>query len=316
MNSQLAHLPQALPQLTDPLEQFLAGQMSESTQRAYRADIESFFQFLEVEQIDLLEAQQVTFHQVIAWRNALANEGYKRTTINRKLASVRAFYKVLLAAGYVPQSPADAALVKGYRQDNTPAGKSLSKDHTNLLLRAALDNPKEVFRARDTSLLYLLLYAGLRRSEATNALWGDLRQEGVHWVLTLPETKAQVPQEVKVQPIVQHYLSFWKGVAQSKGDSVGDPDPIFFSLSPNHRGERLTPQSINLTVKKYGEKAGLPREITAHIMRHTCCTMAIEGGAKPVQAQHHLRHRDIKTTMRYYEHRDHLNDNASDYIHP
>ena len=90
MNSQLAHLPQALPQLTDPLEQFLAGQMSESTQRAYRADIESFFQFLEVEQIDLLEAQQVTFHQVIAWRNALANEGYKRTTINRKLASVRA----------------------------------------------------------------------------------------------------------------------------------------------------------------------------------------------------------------------------------
>ena len=41
---------------------------------------------------------------------------------------------------------------------------------------------------------------------------------------------------------------------------------------------------------------------------------AIEGGAKPQQVQAHLRHKDLKTTMRYYENRDKLIDNASDYI--
>jgi len=43
--------------------------------------------------------------------------------------------------------------------------------------------------------------------------------------------------------------------------------------------------------------------------------MSIEGGAKPQQVQAHLRHKDLKTTMRYYENRERLTDNASDYIH-
>ena len=50
------------------------------------------------------------------------------------------------------------------------------------------------------------------------------------------------------------------------------------------------------------------------MFRHTCCTLAIEGGAKPQQVQAHLRHKDLKTTMRYYENRERLTDNASDYI--
>ena len=76
----------------------------------------------------------------------------------------------------------------------------------------------------------------------------------------------------------------------------------------------MTDQSINLIVKKYGKKAGIPAKITAHMFRHTCCTLAIEGGAKPQQVQAHLRHKDLKTTMLYYENRENLTDNASDSI--
>jgi integrase len=62
----------------------------------------------------------------------------------------------------------------------------------------------------------------------------------------------------------------------------------------------------------YGRRAGV--ELTAHSFRHTCATLALEGGAKPQQVQGHLRHADLKTTMRYFEDRDKLNDNATDYI--
>ena len=60
-------------------------------------------------------------------------------------------------------------------------------------------------------------------------------------------------------------------------------------------------------MKRYGD-------VTAYQFRHTCCTKAIEGGAPPAKVQAHLRHKDIKTTLRYYDNRDNLDDNGADYI--
>ena len=91
--------------------------------------------------------------------------------------------------------------------------------------------------------------------------------------------------------------------------------PIFISLARNNsHGKQLTAQSVNLIVKRHARAAGVSQKITAHMFRHTCCTLAIEGGARPQQVQSHLRHKDIKTTMKYYEDRNQITDNASDYI--
>ncbi len=60
-------------------------------------------------------------------------------------------------------------------------------------------------------------------------------------------------------------------------------------------------------MKRYGD-------VTAHRFRHTCCTKVIESGASPAKVQAHLRHKDIKTTLRYYDNRDNLDDNGADYI--
>ena len=54
-------------------------------------------------------------------------------------------------------------------------------------------------------------------------------------------------------------------------------------------------------MKRYGD-------VTAHRFRHTCCTKVIESGASPAKVQAHLRHKDIKTTLRYYDNRDNLYD--------
>jgi integrase/recombinase XerD len=109
-------------------------------------------------------------------------------------------------------------------------------------------------------------------------------------------------------------LEIYKQILQRNGYIVTPEDKIFISLSPNSHGKPLTDHAINRIVKRYALKAGISQNITAHMFRHTCCTLAIEGGAKPQQVQAHLRHKDLKTTMRYYENREKLTDNASDYI--
>lgn len=294
---------------SDPLEQFLAGQLSERTRRAYYADLCHFF---DTADISLEKIKAVSFHELVAFRNELAAQGYKRTSINRKLSSLKAFFKMMAAAGLIEKNPADSALVRGYRLEGNLTGKAINKKALKQILEAVTEQEDELVRTRDTAIVYLLTYGGLRRSEVASISWEDLVQEGAFYVLRLPVTKSGVPQDIKVQPIVMHHLEYYRAALLANGYQA--EGRVFLGFSNRSRGKPLTDQSINLMVKRYALKAGVPQNITAHMFRHTCCTLAIEGGAKPQQVQAHLRHKDLKTTMRYYENRERLTDNASDYI--
>ena len=297
-------------QISNPLEQFLAGQLSESTRRAYCADLCHFFG---TSDIQLEQIRSVTFQDVIAFRNQLASEGYKRTTINRKLSSLKAFYKMMVATGLLEKNPADSTLVRGFKVDDTLTGKAIANQALQKILKAISEGKNKLVQARDTAIFHLLTFGGLRRSEVANISWDDISLDGVFNVLHLPVTKSGVPQDIKLQQIVVHYLDIYRQSLIHHG--YPSEGKIFISLSPNgSHGRPLTDQSINLIVKKYALKAGIPQNVTAHMFRHTCCTLAIEGGAKPQQVQAHLRHKDLKTTMMYYENREKLTDNASDYI--
>jgi len=295
---------------SDPLAQFLAGQLTDRTRRAYYVDLREFFA---TDDITAAAVRAVTFSDIIEYRNDLAAAGRKRATINRKLSSLKAFYKMMVAAGIVEKNPADSSIVRGYRIDETLAGKALPKNALQQIFDAVAEEEDDLTRSRDTAILYLLTYGGLRRSEVANVSWSDIRQEGVFHILHLPDTKSGVSQDIKLQAQVVHYVHEYRDELLRSG--FPETPRAFISLSRNHsRGRPLTDQSINLIVRKYARRAGLSRNVTAHMFRHTCCTLSIEGGAKPQQVQAHLRHKDLKTTMRYYENRERLTDNASDYI--
>lgn len=295
----------------DPLAQFLSGQLTERTKKAYYADLCEFFNG---DRIGPDDVRAVTFADIIEYRNTLASLGRKRTTINRKLSSLKAFFKMMIAVGVIDKNPADSALVRGYRVDDTVSGKALQKNDLQRILDQAAEEPDDLRRSRDLAVLHLLTFAGLRRSELAGMDWDDLGQEGVFRILRLPDTKSGVAQDVKLQPIVLQYLQAYRETLEAMNYPL--TGKAFISLSRNDsHGQPITPQSINLIVKRYALQAGVTRHVTAHTFRHTCCTLSIEGGAKPQQAQAHLRHKDLKTTMRYYENRERLTDNASDYIH-
>ena len=295
----------------DPAESFLAGQLSPATQRAYRADLCAFFGGTDLSWVGSDRLLSVTPDEVIAWRNELHAAGLARSTINRKLAAVRAFYAHLIGVGVLDRNPADPALVKSFKEDRRVGGKALATDDLTRLLAEVATTADALQRARDRALLLVLVYCGLRRSEATGMHWEHLRREGVHTVLDLPETKSGVEQDVKVVGPVLEALAAYRDALTVRGrEATG---PVFISVAHGTAGNGLTPQSVRLIVRRYADRVGI-EDVSAHTLRHTCCTLAIEGGASAPQVQSHLRHADVKTTLGYFDHRQRLTDNAADYI--
>ena len=92
-------------------------------------------------------------------------------------------------------------------------------------------------------------------------------------------------------------------------------DPVFTSLSKIRSfGKPLAPSSVNYIVKERVRMAGIRRRISAHSWRHTCTTAALAAGAELHQVQRHLRHKDVRTTLRYDRDRDARRNPTSDLM--
>ena len=290
---------------TDLLPLFLLRFDAANTRRAYANDLRQFFQS---ESITLRLARAVDFRLVNEHLAELGSSGAKPTTIQRRIAALRGFFAWLIALGVLHQNPADRHLVRRIRsttrQDH--ALTVLTREQAKLLLDAV--NPDLPSAVRDRTLITVLLYCVLRRSEAQAMDFDHLRQVGSYWVLDLPVAKGGTDQYVKVTDRVAETIFDYKA-------HYGyDNGAVWRSMSNNTKGRRLSANSIYNIVKTHACKAGLSGSIGAHTLRHTGCTLAIESGASIQQVQAHARHKNLETTMIYVHQRDRLRDSAADYI--
>ncbi|GIV62368.1 MAG: integrase [Rhodothermaceae bacterium] len=275
-----------------------------STQIAYQRDLRDFFK---TDHVALQEVLSIDFIQMNEYISELEKQGYKASTIKRKLAAIRGFFDWLIALGVLNQNPAHKQLVRKIRQIDHRNRRILylTGDEARRLIEATSKSGKA--RVRDRALILTLLYCVLRRSEAAAMDVEHLRPLGRYWVLDIPHAKGGADQYVKVPDRIVEEIERMK---QHYGITTG---PLWRSLSPNNRNGRLSPHSIYTIVRKAAERAGLSR-IGAHTLRHTGCTLAIEAGATIQQVQNHARHKSIETTMTYVHQRDRLRDSAADFI--
>ncbi|RME57312.1 integrase [Candidatus Parcubacteria bacterium] len=275
-----------------------------STQIAYQRDLRDFFK---TDHVALQEVLSIDFIQMNEYISELEKQGYKASTIKRKLAAIRGFFDWLIALGVLNQNPAHKQLVRKIRQIDHRNRRILylTGDEARRLIEATSKSGKA--RVRDRALILTLLYCVLRRSEAAAMDVEHLRPLGRYWVLDIPHAKGGADQYVKVPDRIVEEIERMK---QHYGITTG---PLWRSFSPNNRNGRLSPHSIYTIVRKAAERAGLSR-IGAHTLRHTGCTLAIEAGATIQQVQNHARHKSIETTMTYVHQRDRLRDSAADFI--
>lgn len=277
----------------------------DNTRRAYTRDLATFFGS---DSVALQAARQVTFAHVNAYLERLEADGKSVATLRRHLACLRGFFGWLCALGFLQLNPADRHLVRRISPDRARdrVFTVLTRDQARAMLDG-IDRSKET-GPRDHALVLTLLNCVLRRSEAVAMNAEHLRRSGAYWVLDLPATKGGSNQTVKMpQHVAEAVFQFMEAAGIASG-------PVWRSCSNNaSRGGRLSATSVYSIVNRLACSVGITG-IGAHTLRHTGCTLAIEGGATIQQVQTHARHKNIETTMVYVHQRDRLANSAADFI--
>jgi len=311
----------------DLLELFLLRYDRARTRRAYRQDLVDFFAFfyeLEfgAERVTLEMARGISFVEVNQYLAHLEARDLKAATRRRKLSAIRSFFALLVSLKALETNPAAREVVRRIPKvssDETPI-IVLTKAQARHLVEAAsqyleTDTSPPVTARRDEALLLVMIHGCLRRSEVAAVDAGHVRPVGAYWVLDLPHTKGGERQWVKLHARVVDAIERMKAhSAEQFGWTFEPGSSLFRSLSRRNHGARLRSDGIYRIVRRLARRAGLEAEIGAHTLRHTGCTLAIEGGASLQQVQAHARHKDLSTTMRYVHQRDRLRDSAADHI--
>lgn len=252
--------------------------VSPHTMRAYTKDLEEFLSFTDKKPQDIDNLDIRGFLASLHYRKL------KKSSIARKLATIRSFFKYLHREGIVKKNPAKLV-------SSPKVPKSLPRFLTVDEAFALMDSPKgDTFQAsRDKAILELLYSSGLRVSELTTLDINDFDiKESLVRVKGKGKKERIIPIGSKAVEAMENYL----------------PERILLkkksqALFLNNRGGRLTQRSIRRIVDKYGRMIALKGHLSPHALRHTFATHLLHGGADLRAIQELLGHSSLSTTQKY-----------------
>lgn len=266
---------------------------SPHTCRAYRKDLEAFFTYLD----DSYKGQfhgktRPDVHDVdeLAIRSYLGflHKRHAKTTIARKLAALRSFFRFLVKKGVISRNPAETVLApkRGRTLPNY-----LPVDETFRLLDGVKGN--SVLALRNRAILETLYSTGLRVSELVGMDVRDVDfDRGLVRVLGKGNKERLVPVGNKALRCIRAYLD---RRSPGKAMHLMNGEPLFLNRS---RG-RLSARSVARVLEKVIRQLGLMRPISPHALRHTFATHMLDAGADLRMVQELLGHASLSTTQRY-----------------
>lgn len=276
---------------------YLGGQKaySEHTVRGYRVDLGQFRAFLASSQKAVGKhggAEGLGPVDPLLMREYLAGlfGRYARTTIARKISSLRAFFHYLENKGLVEDNP--AAQVSTPRL-GAPVPNYLPVDDVfRLLDRPGEGDPKGL---RDRAILEVLYSCGLRASEVQALQISSIdRNQRLVRVIGKGNKERIVPIGRQALKTVSAYLEASQGMRRKSGVGPGQ-GPLFL----NRSGGRLSSRGIARIVKRHARDIGLPGSISPHSLRHSFATHLLDGGADLRAVQEMLGHASLSTTQKY-----------------
>ena len=308
------------------LKQYHDNSLAANSKKAYQSDYASFVAFLRDRfprlSIDRMH-RECTLEHVLAYLNALCNEGKKMSTINRHYATIRKY--ILPALFSRSQSPGSREeemmrnverIVRGMRRavgaENRIRGKKpLLIEHIREMVDVAAEwtdedgNAMPNKRCRDVALLLFMFFSAMRRSEVAALLWSDLTFDKRGVVVVIRKSKTD--QECKSQPIalsrLEHEycpvaaLEVWKAKSRGDGDS---PAFRWISKKDEVQWRVLIDQRIVALIKNYCERIGLdPASFAAHSARSGYVTSSSERGVPISEMMKRTRHRTVSSLQVY-----------------
>ena len=276
-------------------EIWLQKQKSARTRRAYRLDVQHFMATLGIGTAD--ELRQADHKAVIAWERYMREiEGAAASTIRRRLAALSSLYKHLVRHGHAARNPVGEVERPAINREE---GSTLA--FSKAQARKLLDLPAEDTTAglRDRAILSVGLQVGLRRAEIAALTVGDLHQNRGYDSLRVMR-KGGRRDALAINPQTAARIRGYLAAAGHAADADG---AMFRPLKHNGKRQeerrRMDPDAIDRVVRKYAATLGLDRGYSAHSMRATFITTALENGAQLEDVQKAAGHRDPSTTKLY-----------------
>lgn len=271
--------------------------LSDRTVAAYGRDLARWASFLEVRGVRAPEA--VTPSHLRDWVFSLKEAGLAPTSIRRAQSAVRTYYGFLLAEGSLAADPTE-------RLESPKLGRRLPDFLTLEEVAGLLDapDPDAPLYWRDRAILELLYATGMRVSELVELPLAHLDlDEGFLTVFGKGAKERLVPVGAPALRALERYLRDVRPPLEgAKGKGRGR---VFL----NARGTPLSRVAVWTLVREASRRAGIPRKVSPHTLRHTFATHLLEGGADLAAVQELLGHADISTTQIYtHVDREYLRD--------
>lgn len=261
--------------------------LSKNTQLAYLRDLRLLMKSLQLKADE--ELLQVSRQQLIAYLVRLKQEGRAASTVARKLASIKAFYRFLTAERYIRRNPAEV-LEAASRGLHLP--KVLSVQEVERLL----DEPNlgTLDGYRDKTMLELLYATGMRVSELVNVPVKNVDMK-MQYVIVMG--KGSKERMLPLGRIALHYLEHYLTVVRPQL-LHGKPDKAA-ELFVTGWGGPMTRERFYEIIVAYGKSAGISKRVTPHMLRHSFATHLLNNGTDLRIVQELLGHADISTTQIY-----------------
>jgi len=273
------------------------GAASAETIIAYWSQVKAYLHWCQAQAVDPSTANRET---IKVYRHYLVQRKYERNTIALKLSAVRRFYDAAIEYGILIYNPAHG--IKPPRTSTHPAETItyLEQDEANRLLQG-INNSDELKLVRDRLLLGLMTIEGTRTVELYRCNLGDIKRLGKDVGLKL-DSKRRV-RTIPLTPELAKLLDIYLTLRRAAGFSSTLTDPLFISFGHQCSGSRLSRRGIRYLVDHYLNGADLKhqpgRKISAHSLRHTAGTLAVQNGVGLRQVQELLGHADLRTTAIY-----------------
>ena len=267
---------------------------SSHTLRAYRKDLLQHLEFLR--ELGCDGPKQVTPLNLRKFLVQLRGKDYKATTLSRKLASLRSFYKFLFREGIIGTNPA-TVLRSPKRHKTLPKFLSLAEVES-ILSAIDEDSPNG---HRDRAILETLYSTGIRVSELVGLDVAD-----IDMFSELVKVRGKGKKE-RIVPIGGHALEAVKVylATSSRGQGIGDREQGAGAqkdnkaLFLNKTGGRLTTRSVARVLEKYMRLSGIRQRPSPHTLRHSFATHLLDRGADLRAVQEMLGHASLSSTQIY-----------------
>ena len=273
---------------TDDFIEYLRKEkrMAKNSCDAYRRDVSEFVSFEASRGITDVAAASST--EMVAWLHQLKSAGRSASTVNRKVASVRAFYRYLMDKGLAETDP--TAGIRSPKIERKEI-EYLSLEEGDRLLSCPDDSVRGI---RDQAILEVLYATGIRVSELIELNTDSINLRMGFVTCDGPGSRARIiPLGRPARAALETYI--YDARKQLVREREGEENALFV----NQYGRRITRQGLWKILRDYGEKAQLEHSLTPHTLRNSFAVHMLQNGADLKSLQELMGHDDITATQVY-----------------